>query len=218
MTTYYTADRWIALLQDLAHQGQDFLALPALQRLTGLGQAATRKAVRRLEKKGYLTRVGRQLYANRFGDPRLEELAMILGAPCYISFESALERYGVLSQVPLVLTCASTSRSERCQTPFGEILFRRLHSRLFFGYRVEEGILWAEPEKALLDWLYIQRRGPGISVHLDELNWELLDMERLQNWAGHYPRSVLATVWNSHGMLSQTRDTGKGVGHRFGQL
>ncbi|MFQ5340874.1 MAG: hypothetical protein ACE5F6_04925 [Anaerolineae bacterium] len=198
MSTYYTADRWIALLQDLAHQGQDFLTLPALQRLTGLGHAATRKAVHRLGKKGYLTRVGRQLYANRFGDPRLEELAMILGAPCYISFESALERYGVLSQMPLVLTCASTSRSERRETPLGEILFHRLHPGLFFGYRVEEGILWAEPEKALLDWLYIQHRGAGASLHLDELYWEPLDMERLQNWAGQYPSSVLRAVEKKH--------------------
>ena len=70
MSTYYTADRWIALLQDLAGQGQDFLTLPGLRRLTGLREGAVRKAVLRLEKKGYLARVGRGLYANRFGHPR----------------------------------------------------------------------------------------------------------------------------------------------------
>ena len=92
MSKYYTADHWIALLQQLAHQGQDFLTLSALQRLSGLREGATRKAMLRLEKKGYVTRVGRNLYANRLGHPTLEELAMILSPPCYISFESALER------------------------------------------------------------------------------------------------------------------------------
>lgn len=190
MSTYYTADRWIALLQDLAGQGQDFLTLPGLRRLTGLREGAVRKAVLRLEKKGYLARVGRGLYANRFGHPTLEALAMIVGAPCYISFESALERYGILSQMPLVLTCASTSRSERRRSPLGEILFHRLQPALFFGYRAEDGILWAEPEKALLDWIYIHRKRHGIPPALDELDRGPLDVERLQDWASRYPRSV----------------------------
>jgi len=194
MSTYYTIDRWIALLQDLARQGQDFLTLAGLQRLTGLRAGAVRKAVLRLEKKGYLTRVGRGLYANHFGHPRLETLAMIIGTPCYISFESALERYGILSQVPLVLTCASTSRSERRRTPLGEILFHRLQPALCFGYRTEDGILWAEPEKALLDWIYLHRRRYGVTPAMDELDRSLLDVERLQVWASRYPHPVEAAL------------------------
>lgn len=191
---YYTIDRWIALLRDLAGQEQHDLTLPALQRLTGLAATAVRKAVWRLEKKGYVTRVGRGLYVNRFGRPTLEALAMILGAPCYISFESALERYGILSQVPLVLTCASTSRSGRQRTPLGEIVFHRLRSALFCGYRTENGILWAEPEKALLDWIYIHRKRHGGTPDLDELDWSLLNIERLQALARRYPHPVRAAL------------------------
>jgi len=129
-------------------------------------------------------------FHNRFGHPTLEALAMIVGTPCYISFESALERYGILSQVPLVLTCASTSRSKRQRTPLGELLFHRLHPALFFGYRAENGVLWAEPEKALLDWIYLHRKRHGVTPALDELDWSPLDVERLQEWAGRYPRPV----------------------------
>ncbi|MFQ5595620.1 MAG: hypothetical protein ACE5HA_15850, partial [Anaerolineae bacterium] len=111
-----------------------------------------------------------------------------------MTFSSALERYAILSQVPLVLTCASTSRSERCQTPLGEILFHRLRPTLFFGYRVESHILWAEPEKALLDWLYIRRRRHGATPPLDELNRESLDVQHLQDWARRYPRPVMTTL------------------------
>ena len=194
MSTYYTIDRWIALLRDMARQDGDFLTLQGLRQLTGLSEGAVRKAVARLEKKGYLMRVGPGLYANRLGRPTLEALAMIIGAPCYISFESALERYGILSQIPLVLTCASTSRSGQRQTPFGEIVFHRLHPRLFFGYRTEGGILWAEPEKALLDWIYVYRKRYGMTPALDELMLEDLDWKRLKEWAHHYPRSVRAVV------------------------
>jgi len=194
MSKYYTADQWIALLRYLAQQGQDFLTLPALQRLTGLGEEAMRKAALRLAEKGDVIRVGRSLYANQFGHPTLEVLAMILGVPCYVSFESSLERSAVIAQIPLVLTCASTLRSGRRQTPLGEILFHRLHPALFFGYRMEDSTLWAEPEKALLDWIYIQRKRHGATPSLDELNWEPLNVERLREWAEHYPRPVAAAV------------------------
>ena len=194
MSAYYTVDRWIALLRDMARQGGDFLTLQGLRQLTGLSEGAVRKAVARLEQKGYLVHVGPGLYANRLGRPTLEALAMILGAPCYISFESALERYGMLSQIPLVLTCASTSRSGRRQTPLGEIVFHRLRPRLFFGYRPEGGVLWAEPEKALLDWVYVHRKRYGMTPALDELMLEDLDWGRLKEWARHYPRPVQAVV------------------------
>ncbi|NPA76737.1 MAG: hypothetical protein GXN93_03210 [Candidatus Diapherotrites archaeon] len=194
MSTYYTLDRWIALLQDMARQGGDFLTLQGLRQLTGLSEGAVRKAVARLEKKGFLLRVGPGLYANRFGHPTLEALAMIIGAPCYISFESALERYGILSQIPLVLTCASTSRSGLRQTPLGEVVFHRLHPRLFFGYRSEDGILWAEPEKALLDWIYLHRKRYGMTPALDELTLDDVDWKRLREWSRLYPRPVQAVV------------------------
>ncbi len=190
MSTYYTLDRWITLLRDVAQQGGDFLTLQGLRQLTGLSEGAVRKAVARLEKKGFIKRVGPGLYANWFGHPTLEALAMMIGAPCYISFESALERYGILSQMPLVLTCASTSRSGTRQTPLGEIVFHRLHPRLFFGYRNEEGILWAEPEKALLDWIYVHRKRYGVHPALDELMLDNVDRQQLAEWARRYPRTV----------------------------
>ncbi len=194
MTAYYTADRWIRQLQELGARGHNFLTLESLQALTGLRYEAARRALRRLEQRGYLSRAGRKLYANRFGRPTLEELAMTLGRPCYVSNESVLERYGMLSQMPLALTCVSSSRSGRCATPLGEIAFYRLQAALFFGYRNEEGILWAEPEKALLDWLYLQRKRHGSDPPLDELRLEALNPERLQTWAGAYPQPVQRAV------------------------
>lgn len=190
MNPYFTADRWIDLLQRLGRRGENFVTLTALQRLAGLEDSATRKSLRRLEQKGYLTRVGKSLYANRFARPTLEELAVLLGRPCYVSCESALERYGVLSQMPMVLTCVSTARSERRETPLGEIVFHRLPPTLFFGYHSEDGILWADPEKALLDWLYIKRKTRGASPALDELDLERLDRAKLMEWAGRYPGSL----------------------------
>jgi predicted transcriptional regulator of viral defense system len=206
---YFTLDRWIRLLQELGRQGGRILSLTALSQASGLSQGTTRKAVYRLEKKGYLRRVARGLYANRFLPPTLEELAMILGRPGYISFESALERWGLISQMPLVLTCASTRRSGWKHTPYGEIVFHRLKPGLFFGFRPEEsGILWAEPEKAVLDFIYIKLKTRGGVPPLDELVWEQLDLGKLSEWAEHYPRSV---EWTLTTHACETDRIGSGI-------
>ena len=48
----------------------------------------------------------------------------------------------------------------------------------------------AEPEKALLDWVYLSLQ-EGIRPSLDELNLNPLDRKKLFEYARQYPRSVL---------------------------
>jgi len=187
---YFTFDRWIDALRQLGRQGGRILTLQALSLASGLREEATRKALRRLEMKGYVRRLGKTLYINSLFPPTLEEVAMVLGRPCYISFESGLERHGLIAQIPLVLTCASAVESGRRETHVGEIVFHRLRPSLFFGYTPTDGILYAEPEKALLDFVYISLKTRGGLPALDELAWERLDYNKLEAWAQRYPRSV----------------------------
>ena len=51
----------------------------------------------------------------------------------------------------------------------------------------------AEPEKALLDWVYLQRQ-EGLPVALDELSLNPIDKKKLQKYALQYPNSVQRTV------------------------
>jgi len=194
MSEYVTLDRWVALLQSLAQDGHRLLSFQALRQMVGLNEAATRKALHRLEQKGFVVRLGKHLYANGLARPRLEEVAMVLGRPAYISFESALAQAGVFSQMPLTLTCASTTRSGRHRTPLGEIIFHRLRVDLFFGYHLQDGVAWADTEKALLDWIYLSLKTQGNPPPLDELDWEALDQERLNEWADRYPHSVATAL------------------------
>jgi len=187
---YFTLDRWTEVLQKLGRQGGTILTLQALSLASGLREEATRKALRRLEVKGYVRRLGKRLYANALFPPTLEQVAMVLGRPCYISFESGLERHGLISQMPLILTCASAVESGSRETPFGEIAFHRLRPSLFFGYVASDGILCAEPEKALLDFVYISLKTKSGIPPLDELVWERINHTRLEDWARRYPRSV----------------------------
>ena len=51
----------------------------------------------------------------------------------------------------------------------------------------------AEPEKALLDWIYLQRQ-EGLPVVLDELNLKVTDRTKLLKYASKYPIPVQQTV------------------------
>lgn len=190
MNTYFTLDRWIALLQRAGKEGGKILTPYNLQTESGLSLTAIKKSIQRLREKGYIAKLKGNFYANTFAFPSLEEIAMLLGRPCYISFESALEKHGIISQMPLVLTCATSGKTRNITTPIGEISLHHIHSRFFTAYFNEEGILWAEPEKALLDYIYIHLKVKKGIMALDEISWEGLSKKRLRELSPKYPKSV----------------------------
>ena len=204
MRHYFTIDQWVSILQKTAREQAGLLPIAALSRLSGLKGFTLRKALMRAEEKGLVDRVGPGLYLNKFAKVTLEELAMTLGKPCYISFESALSYYGIISQEPLVLTCATTRKPQRRLTPLGEIVFRHISTERFKGYTENKGILRAEPEKAFFDWLYWLCKTHGRFPDLDEINWGGLNGEKILFWSKEFPKSIqrflkkqLETVGNS---------------------
>ncbi|MEI6310316.1 MAG: hypothetical protein WCP58_11835 [bacterium] len=186
--------RWIRLLQELTRQGDQILTDASLHALTGLEAEALRKAVQRLIQKGLLVRLGPRLYGNSLRLPPLEALACLLGRPAYISRESALSEVGILSQMPLTLTCVTTRKTREVLTTLGNIAFFHLQTPLFWGYSNRQGLLWAEPEKALLDWVYLARKGGGGLPALDELKWEALNPGKLKEYGARFPKSVQAEI------------------------
>jgi hypothetical protein len=53
--------------------------------------------------------------------------------------------------------------------------------------------LIAEPEKALLDWIYLNRQ-EGLSTPLDEFQLSFLSIPKLRKYADRFPRTVQDTV------------------------
>lgn len=193
MTTkkaYRTLKDWLGILQEAARHGGRVLPLASLSRMAGLSKAAARKALQRLARKKLIFRLGPSLYASHIFPPALEEVAMAVGRPCYVSFESALSRHGVLSQSPMLLTCATRRKPKQIRTAIGDISLRHIAPGLFWGFREARGVLWAEPEKALLDWVYWKLQTEGVAPELDEIGVEELDKKKLLDWSKSYPGTV----------------------------
>src|SRR3990167_1467665 len=93
-------------------------------------QKALEEGLNRLIKAGLLVRACRGIYVNDFAQSKdsyvIEHVAKALrrGEYNYVSLESILSEYGVISQIPLDrLTVMTTGRKGTYQTPYGVIEF-----------------------------------------------------------------------------------------------
>jgi predicted transcriptional regulator of viral defense system len=181
----FTLSDWFSVLKG----GKKIYHFSEMQRLSGLSSPALRRAAQRLREKKILFQLGKGLFANSFVLPSLEELPSFLYPPCYISLESALFMHGIMDQTPHVLTCVTTNKTKTFATDLGEIQYLHVKKGLFFGYEITDQIPLASPEKAALDYVYIQRKN-GFRPALDEWNWGDLDLEKLEDSMTAYPQSV----------------------------
>lgn len=74
---------------------------------------------------------------------------------------------------------------------------RRLSKRLYWGF-IEKQTRYsnyaiAEPEKALLDWIYLTLQG-GLTPSLDEIEFKVIDKQKLAKYARKYPGTVQNTL------------------------
>ena len=169
--------------------GKQWYSLSDLEKIFGLGRESLRVALTRLTRSGAIRRIGRGLYVLPDQPINPERIATMLYTPSYISFESALARYGIVSQIPYTVTVA-TKKKPKKMTLAGQLVeFRQLKEPLFFGYTLVEGVYLAYPEKALLDQLYLMSKGRA-SLAIDELDLGDIDWSRFMEFAAHFPFSV----------------------------
>lgn len=176
---------WVKILQD----GKPFYTLSDLARLSGQEIPSAKVLVHRLAKKGLLIPVRRELYANSFNPPTLEERACTKYPPCYLSGETVLFKEGILDQAPFDLTLVTLNKSKRVKTASGHWDYQHVKPELFFGYKKSGQAFFATPEKALCDYVYLKLQR-GERVALDEINYEFISRKKLQPILKKFPATV----------------------------
>ncbi len=159
------------------------------------------KALSRLADRGLLSRVAKGVYVNRLvRDSAAEDFIKFLRPNSYVSLESALNHWGLSTQSSVALTCVTTGKPKEYRTPEFAITFRTISKRLYWGF-VEKQTRYskyaiAEPEKALLDWVYLTLQA-GLTPSLDEIEFKSIDKQRLAKYAIKYPGTVRNTLMHS---------------------
>jgi len=169
-----------------------------LARKHKLSERVVRDALRRYEARGLVERVSTKIYINHFNQqfsPR--DLVNVLRPRSYISLESALVERGIITQSPSILTCVTPGYPQSFRGKSVSIVYRKISPELYWGYQEKatryNKYLIAEPEKALLDWIYLNRQ-EGLPTPLDELQLQFLTPAKLRDYALRFPRTVNETV------------------------
>lgn len=145
----------------------------------GISLSAASHQLKTAKKRGDIIRLTRGIWANQ-DHPYFNPLACVpwlLGKEQgYVSFLTALHRWGALSQIPPVIQVATTGHSRKLETPIGKFEFFQLKPQMML-----QGIEWthtqipyriATLEKALLDTLYVSNRKGRRFASLPELHLE----------------------------------------------
>lgn len=170
--------------------GQDF------ERLFGVKSLAVKYFLEKESGGGILVRLKRGLYALKTDWPAEEEVANRLYRPSYISFEYALAYYNIWPEMVYAVTCATTKATRTFEIEDKKMTYLKIKRQAYTGYRLvkEEGksFLIAEPEKALVDYLYFVSLGKK-SIN-DRLNTKSLERKKMVSYGKLFGRKKLMSL------------------------
>jgi len=114
-------------------------------------------------KKGYLYRLRNNLYALNDNDRKAGLSRLFIAnniyTPSYVSLEYAMFYHGLIPETVYEITSVSTAKTASFNNHFGVFTYSTIKKELFFGVlNVKDEnsmpVFIAEPEKALLDFVY----------------------------------------------------------------
>lgn len=125
--------------------------------------------------------------------------------PSYISLQYALAFYGMIPETVVQLTCVTSLKTASFENAWGQFVYQNLKPSLIFGYEpfvVEhpsangQTFLMATPEKALLDFFYLnpfyKTQDDFEALRLDEdFMTDSLDRERLESYLRKFANKTL---------------------------
>ncbi len=165
-----------------------------LSLISGKSASVVTQSLNNLVKEGIIVKIYRGLWASEL----LESLSPYDVIPhlfprqrAYISFISALHLHGIIEQIPQVMTLASTAHARIIRTKIGVFDVHRISPLFFtgFGWYKETGnFLIAEPEKALVDSLYLSAYKKKRFGYFPELHFpKSFSFKKVKAWINKIP-------------------------------
>jgi predicted transcriptional regulator of viral defense system len=143
-----------------------------------------------LAQKGIILKITRGVWGLEIGNEKISPYSVVpFLLPrhrAYVSFISALHLYGIIEQIPQGVTVASTCHTRTIRTKLGTFFIHTISPSFFKGfdwYKGNGNFLIAEPEKALVDCLYLSARKKRQFGHFPELNFPAtFSFAKAGNW------------------------------------
>ena len=149
---------YIAVEKELRKRTLKVFTPLEFQRIFKVSYNNSKSFINRNVKRDLLTKLKNGLYTLSSTNIPKFFIANKLYIPSYISFETALSYYNIIPETIYTIFSATTKAPREFEARESLFLFHRIKKAAFFGYvpkKIENiVILIAEPEKALLDYLY----------------------------------------------------------------
>ncbi|MCD6085979.1 hypothetical protein J7J37_00235 [bacterium] len=173
-------------LKKLKEINKSYYTLADLSKIYPSRKDSLKVLLSRLTKKKKILRLKRDVYILPEKFSEIEKIANQIYFPSYLSFESALSFFGILSQIPYSLIFATYLKSKKITLLDTLIEYRQIKKELFFGYFLKNGLYIASPEKALLDTLYFVSLGK-LKINLKNIDFSKIEKKKFFEYLNKYP-------------------------------
>lgn len=176
-----------------------FFSVSELAEILGIKEDSARVFASRYAKKGIFVRLKRDFYVlkqnlNMYNKEQLFKIANFLQVPSYISFMTALEYYGITTQVQRNFFESAALRRSISFEPAGLIFnYYRIKKVLYFDFIRVNDFFISTKEKAFVDAVYLWSFGK-YTIDFDSLDLDKLDKERLKSVIQPYPEKTKRMV------------------------
>lgn len=155
------------------------------------------KKIQRLEKQKIIKKIINGKYLFSISHPDEFAIAHFIMNPSYISLESALSFYGIMTGFSYSITSITTRPPKTVAIEKKEYSYSHINPSLFWGYEKNSQFLIADKEKALLDYIYFSLKGLRTMLDFDEIDTTQIDKVRLSEYAHRWgDRRIIKIIKN----------------------
>lgn len=184
-----------------------------LSAVSGKSLSTTIQALNYLQKQGVVLKIYRGIWAELTHKPLSSYGVIPFLFPhnrAYVSFISALHLYDIIEQIPQVITLASTMHTKTITTKLGTFFIHQITPSFFDGfgwYKNKGDFLIAEPEKALIDCLYLAGYKKKQFASFPELHFpKSFSFRKAKKWVKKIPNSKIRVFAQQKLTIIQKRD------------
>jgi predicted transcriptional regulator of viral defense system len=171
---------------------KSYFGYEELARTLGISTASARVTASRYVKMGALMRIKRNLYVrSESWDTATKEDKFIIASlgetPSYISLMTALDYYGITTQMQRdFFESVAVQRTKTISVRGTVFRYSKISSDLYFGFEKKDGFFIATPEKALLDAVYLISYG-RYALDLPSIDPEKINRLEMEKLSRSYP-------------------------------
>jgi len=158
----------------------------------GMSRSVASVKLTRYKQAGYLISPRRSVYYLMGEVDDKYKIANKVYAPSYISLDSALSKYDLIPETVYTLTSVTTKATREFTDDQAVYRYYRIKKQAFIGYHKEGDTLFADPEKAVVDYLYFVSQGDRQLN--DRLNVAKIDKNKVLYYAEFFKNKKLNTL------------------------